>query len=228
MKSAWIFLLVAALLISFGSVAGAEERIMVDSLVATVENETISIEDVYVETEILARTKIWFSLTEVPENPTEKLAFQEIITRKLLYMQARKMGFAEVPPERVEAAMAEFRATFSSPKAYHDWLMEHDLRDPGVKQTHKDLEHFRLITKRFYRRLVIANYLEKKIAVQVKLGRNAYLEKNEAKLRAAAPGATEEQLIEMACKALYNEKLQEHIAELRERSNVVIIRGRFL
>ncbi len=227
MKTRWavLFFLLA---LTIAMPATAKKPVMVDSLAATVDNETITIEDIEVEKEILRRTKIWFSFAEPPAQVTDKHAFREVISRKLLYIQARKMGFADVPPEAVENAVAQFRKTFAGTQDYRSWLEKYEYRDPSMKQEAKDLARYRLIAKRFYRRLVIGNYLRKKIDVQVKLGLNGYIEEHGADLRRETPGASEEELHEVARQTLYFERLSEHIAELQDRSNVVIIRDRYL
>ncbi|NLH49119.1 MAG: hypothetical protein GX444_11000 [Myxococcales bacterium] len=201
--------------------------VMVDSLVATVDNETISIEDVQVERDILSRTNIWFSQPQPPANPTEKDAFNEMITRSLLYNQARKMGFTEVPDDELETMLEKFRATFTSREEYTTWLENYDLRDEDVKQTAKDLKEFRSIHRCFFRCLIIEKYLTKKIDIQVKLGLPTYLADHEAELRQKNPQATAEELKSLAEKELYNQKLKDHIAELKSRSNVVILRDRY-
>lgn len=225
-RRVWLAIFLAAVLAT--SAVAAQKPAMIDSLVATVGNETVSIEDVGLELEVLKHTKTWFAYEAAPENPTEKNAFRELIVGKLLYNQARKMGFGDVPPAEVEQAMEEFRATFATPAEYRAWLDEFELRDPGVKQTGKDLDRYQPLAKRFYRRIVIDKYLEKKIDVQVKLGLTSYVEEHRTDLLKEAPGATDEQLREMARNRLRCDRLCDHIDELEKRGNVVVLRERFL
>jgi hypothetical protein len=205
-----------------------EKPVMVDSLVATVGNETVTIEDVHIAREILVRTKTWFSFAEPPVNPSLKLAFRERVSRKLLYAQARKMGFADVSEKNVLAEVAKFRQTFGSKTEYREWLTKYELRDPEVAMDTPDLPRYYPITKWFYRRLAISAYLAKKIEVQVRLGIGEYVETNKADLLKMAPGADEEKLKELAHDELFFKRLKDHLVELEQRNQVVILRDEYL
>lgn len=227
-RAIWILLLVLLL----GAMPAQAKKkksagVLIDSLAATVDNETISIEDVQVDLDILSRTKIWFSQELPPAEPTEKDAFHEMIARALLYAQARKMGFTEVPDEELQQSLEQFRGTFPSPAAYLKWLDINNLRDDDLQQTARDVKEFRSIHKCFYRCLIIQQYLRKKIDIQVKLGLNTYLSEHGDELLNANPQATEDEIKALAEKALYAQKLRDHLAELRERSTTVILRDRY-
>ena len=208
--------------------ADEEHSEMIDSIVATVHNEIITLEDVRIETEILRRTKKWFSQPTVPISVTQKMVFDEILARAFLYHQARKMGFSEVSDADLNRMLQEFRSTFGSAEAYKRWLLKFEMRDETVSIPENiSYKYYRLIEKRFFRRLIIEQYLAKKIGIQIKLALSQFLEDHRQELQSEYPHASEAQLRDVARERLYSEKLLVHIEELRAQSHFVILRDLF-
>jgi len=223
-----VTILLALLAVWAGASAAKDNSIMVDSIVATLENEIITLEDIRVERTMLERTKVWFSQAEPPARPPDQEVFQEILAAKLLYLQARKMGFGEVSEKKVAGEMKMFRESFGSEKAYKRWLLQYELRDDGVPiPENVSYKYFRPIARTMQRRLAIEQYLEKKIGIQVKLSLNSYFAEHEEELAQKYPDADEAELEKIAERVIYNQKLQDHIAEIRARAQLVILRDNF-
>lgn len=197
----------------------------IDIIVAVIETETISLADIRFERLILMRTRKWFTRTTPRFWPTEKDALEELTGRILLYNQARRMGFGDVPDSEVDARLAEFRKTFpdDGDKTYREWLLTYEATDPVIPLDHKDLSRFRPLRKRFYHELVIEKYLNKKINVQVRIELEKYFTKNQSRL--AKKYATDDQdlLREMAREELITRKLSQHVHELEERFPVILL-----
>ncbi|HPM77807.1 MAG TPA: hypothetical protein PK961_11985 [bacterium] len=223
-----VTILLALLAVWAGVSAAKDNSVMVDSIVATLENEIITLEDIRVERIMLERTKVWFSQAEPPARLTDQEVFQEILAAKLLYLQARKMGFGEVSGKKVAGEMKTFRESFGSEKAYKRWLLQYELRDDGVPiPENVSYKYFRPIARTMQRRLAIEQYLEKKIGIQVKLSLNSYFAEHEEELAQKYPDADEAELEKIAERDIYNQKLQDHIAEIRARAQLVILRDNF-
>ena len=211
-----------------GMSAAKDHSIMVDSIIATLNNEIITLEDLRVERVILQRTGVWFSQAEPPARPTDKEIFREILACRMLYLQARKMGFGEVPENKIESKLRTFRESFGSETAYKNWLLQYELRDDSVLiPENVSYKYYRPIARRIYRWLAIEQYLVKKIGIQVKLSLNSYFAEHEAELKQKHPDATPEELKTIAGREIYNSKLQDHIAEIRARAQLVILRDKF-
>jgi len=222
------FSLIITFLALVQPVLAADESEMIDSIAATVENETITLEDVRLEKDLLKRTGVWFSRTKPETTPTDKMVFEEIMVRILLYHQARKMGFSDVPPARLAARMKSFRTSFGNEESYREWLLKMEYRDEAVPiPDNIDYQLYRSISKRFFRELAIEQYLEKKIGIQVKLALADYLEEEGESLRTEHPGASEEDLEQHAREAIYRKKLDQHINELKKRARIIILRELF-
>jgi hypothetical protein len=200
--------------------------VLINAIVATIDNETITLEDVHLDYEVFVHTKVWFSVPEPPAAPTMKDAFDELVVRTLLYNQARKMGFAEVDADDVEKAVDQFRRTFPTSEAYLAWLHEHQITDDGVPFDAPERRRFPSIDRHFTRQLVIAQYLDKKISVQAKLGLNAYLDERRAELMQERPGATDDQMREYAQQKFFHAKVREHVSDLEKRAKIVVLRDK--
>jgi hypothetical protein len=209
--------------------AWAEEApVTVDSIVATVHNDIITLEDIRLEGDILRHNGLWFTQVEPPAEITPKLVFEEILARRLLYFQAVKMGFVDVPDSDLNEEAEAFRSSFSNLDEYRAWLRKFELRDEDVAIS--DLPAYASypsIRQRFRQRLVIEQYLSKKIGIQIKIGLSDYFEEHRAALVAAHPGDTPEHLRELARRQFYLERLQAHLLELRAQTTVVILRAEF-
>jgi|GEM_PF-4857265 len=223
-----VTILLTLLAVWAGAATAKDNSVMVDSIVATLENEIITLEDVRVERIMLQRTKVWFSQAEPPERPTDQQVFHEILACKLLYLQARKMGFGEVSEKKVAGELRAFRESFGGEKAYKQWLLQYELRDDEVPiPENVSYKYFRPIARNIQRRLAIEQYLEKKIGIQVKLSLNSYFAEHEEELAQKHPDADESELEKIAEREIYNQKLQDHIAEIRARAQLVILRDNF-
>jgi len=202
-----------------------EPQVDIDIIVAVIENETISLADIRFERLVLVRTRRWFTRETPLFWPSEKDALKEITGRILLYNQARRMGFGDVPDTEVDALLAKFRQTFPNDgsQAYREWLLKYEADDPTVGLEHKDLERFRPLRKRFYRELVIEKYLNKKINVQVRIELEKYFTKNRQRLAEKYNTEDEEALHELARTELSGRKLRQHVRDLEERYPVILL-----
>jgi hypothetical protein len=122
--------------------------------------------------------------------------------------------------------MSAFRETFPDDDAYGRFLLQYQLRDDAFPVANQESRNFLPLRQHFYRELVINQFVEKKINVQVRLGLSTYLAENRARLLAERPGAGDEELERLAHRELFNRKLLDLVADLRGRANVVILRER--
>jgi len=228
MRQALMTASVALVLLMMAAGAQAAEKTeLLDSIIATIDNDIITLEQVELEADILQRTKYWLTFATPPDKLDPKLVFNEIVARTLLYNQARKMGFADVPEDQVEKALNGLRLTFASPEDYHLWLEKNELRDPASPSKNISGKYYTPIKKRFLQQVTIHQYLNKKIGIQVKLGVHTYLQEHEAELKNEYPAATPGELEKIAEQKIYNDKLLAHIQELRDGSHLIILRDRF-
>jgi len=227
MHAARIVLCLTALaVVGAAGAARAAEHVVIDTLVATVDNETLSIQQLHVEAEIIARTGIWFAFETPPAQIGEKAVFEETLSRVLLYYQARKMGFGDVAPSYVQDALGAFRDTFGNDDAYRKWLTENQIADDNFPVGGPAQKDFYPLAKHFLRQIVIGQYLDKKINVQVKIGLPAYISENESRLKKAHPNASQDELEQIAHREFYVHRLRELVADLRKSAKVAILSDR--
>jgi hypothetical protein len=223
------FLLVLWALLCASTAAAAAEaskRVVTDVLLATVGNETISAEQLQIEAQIIARTGVWFAFEKPPAAITEQNVFEETMSRVLLYQTARKMGFGDVAATDVDDAVTAFRETFGDDNAYRAWLTKYQIADDAMPVGGAEQAEYYPLKRHFLRQMVIDQYLDKKITMQVKLGLDEYLTQNRARLQREHPQADNDELGRVAHRELFVQQLRELVADLRKHAKVVILSDR--
>ncbi|MCZ7586536.1 MAG: hypothetical protein M5R36_26145 [Deltaproteobacteria bacterium] len=125
--------------------------------------------------------------------------------------------------KEVEKQLADFRASFESPEAYHTFLKNYQLVDPTVEmEPDPDLRAFGNIEYLFRVRAIVRLFVDKKLNLLVRLALdNAVATRGEA-LRAENPGLTGDELRARVEADLTREKLIEWVQELAARAKITM------
>ncbi|MCB1154102.1 MAG: hypothetical protein H6684_07100 [Deltaproteobacteria bacterium] len=194
-----------------------------DKIMVSVGNNVVTLEGIQVEKAILTITHDSLLFPNEVRFDDHQIV-REMIAQRLLLNHAIRMGFAEVDEEKVQQSIEEFRNRFSSPEAYAEFLKKYQLVDPNFQPADgESMDKFGIdLTHRFRNRLLVDEYAERNLELQIRLSLKEEVAFNKDRLLAEHPGASDAELSKIMSKELYGRKLRSWIEDLAERERIIV------
>ncbi len=179
---------------------------MVDSIVASVNNDVITASDLAHAVALNMR----LGGTGEDQKTLESDTLEGLITRRLLVQEARRLRFVEVSDEEVTAESDKLRKQFGSDKAFADFLAEQDMTEQELRGMLRE-------------RLLVERFVEKKVGIFVRVSRDeaqSYFEAHAAEYKNKSFQDLQKTFVALLTDQKIKKQLNQYIAELRSRADI--------
>ncbi|MCL4233646.1 MAG: hypothetical protein KJ042_03905 [Deltaproteobacteria bacterium] len=147
--------------------------------------------------------------------------FLELFTRSLLRFQSVRMGFTDVDPKAVDEAVEATRKAFGSDAAYRKFLIQYQLDDESIEGLVPKGEVFADIRGRFRTTVMVRQFVDKKLDLQVRLATQDALAQQGFDPATTDP-ASDDEAVKVVRERIRQEKLREWIRDLASRTTITI------
>jgi len=211
----------------------AGPTLVVDEILAYVESKTLTLQDIRSEKLFMAVTgkaiiytpeQVVSILKDQDIDNSDQAVFEDLMARMLIYTQAEKLKVTQnIPPtteEEIEGMKAEIKA------AGYDYLEFCNLVDTtdSVSARQYKLGKFRSMEQYLFRWKVVEELIKRRIELMVKMTLDTMYSEKRNEIAAKYPGKSDAELKEIFKVRIEKERLKTWIQELRDRSNIVIVR----
>lgn len=224
MAKSVIPVLILVLIMPVFSLAG--EQLYVDSILAIVDINHITAENVAAEKKIL---KISGDSLLFPGQETEltnQQVFRELVVREIIFNQVTKMGFDTIPDEELQKIVGNFAEKFPGKDAYVKFLGSIEFSDTAVDDLGVKIvgwDQFKPIHMRFRTNVMVKRFSQKKVGLQVDLGLNSEFEEKGEELALKYPGKDQAALKEILKKEMFQQRLSDYIKDLSSRTDINVL-----
>ncbi len=200
--TALAFVAVLAVCSAFTPPAAA---VLVDRVVASVNNEVIALSDL--------RRAVAFNREAGGAANGRRLAIETLeglINRKLLLQEAYRLRFAEVSQKDISGELDRLRQRFGSPAAYREFLVR-----TGIAEAQ--------LSRMIGERLLVERFVERKIELYARVGREdvqAYYDGNPGEFQGRRFSEVQQQITALLVRRMAAQQLDGYIAELRKRAEI--------
>lgn len=181
---------------------------LVDEIVATVNNDVITASDL---AHALA-LKLRLGGIHEDMKTLESETLEELITRRLLVQETRRLRFVEVTDEDVSAEVDKLKKRFGSDKAYADFLAEQGMTGQEIDQMLGD-------------RLLADRFVEKKVGLFVRVSRDEaqnYFDEHAAGYKGRRFQDMQKTIVALLTDQKIERQLNQYVAELRSKAHIRI------
>ena len=203
-RSAAVAVLVLLVLMLPAAAARAE---LVDRVVASVNNDVISLNDL--------RQAVAFNLALGGKGSGRKLAVEVLdglINRSLLRQEAARLRFVEVTDQEVAAEVARLRERLGSEQAYRGFLARTGMTEDQLG---------RLLGER----LLVERFVERKIGLYARVSRDdaeAYFRDHAEEFKGKRFPEVQKQISSLLAGQMVSQQLDLYLADLRGRADIRI------
>ena len=198
----------AAALLLFAFAAGAEERQLVDEVVAVVDAHSITLSELAAETRVrLVAERGAMAASGVLDRRILAASLRRTIEERVVLSEVERLKLFDLERSEVEALLARLRGRFASHSEYEQFARSIELTDEEIGAI-------------LARELRVGRYLDNRLKLAAQL--------RDSELDEAAHGRTlgaydREQLRARLQQEKYQRLLQELLAELRKRATVRVL-----
>jgi hypothetical protein len=142
----------------------------------------------------------------------ESDTLEGLITRRLLFQEARRLRFVEVSEEDIRAENDKLRKRFGSDKAFAEFLAEQDMTDQQL-------------SRMLGERLLVQRFVEKKVGLFIRVSRDeaqTYYEEHAAEYQDKRFQDSLKTIIVLLTDQRIEKQLNQYVAELRVKANIRI------
>lgn len=149
--------------------------------------------------------------SERRERPVlEKEILEELIDRRLLVQEARRLMISEVSTEEIDDAVRQVKAGYADEEAFRDALLDADMTEADMREQLKD-------------QLLIRRFIERRIRLIVRVDMEEvrrFFEANKEGMGDRSFQEFRDELRELLIEKKTNERLDEYRKELREKADI--------
>lgn len=193
-----------------------KERLLrlVDMVVAVVNRSVITLSEVELEARhYLIRLKRYQTWNNPIANAIKRSALEYLILERMIYDEAKRLAYRNVPRKLIERAMKRFKSAFPSPRHYQIFLRQAEMSPREIADTEKR----RLLINRF-----IANTVNLLVQVDSRKVESYYLKNKH--LFVGMPRKKALRLIRRSIRQReYKQQYRQWLKKLRRRSKIKIL-----
>ncbi|MCC6158140.1 MAG: hypothetical protein IT350_08800 [Deltaproteobacteria bacterium] len=195
--------------------------VTLDKLICTLGNSAVTLEQIEVERTLLAHSRDSLLFPGREESLGVEEIFLELFTRNLLRFQTVRMGFTDVDPKAVDAAVEATRRSFGSEAEYRKFLIKFQLNDESIEGLVPNGEVFADIRGRFRTTVMVHQFVDKKLDLQVRLATQDALAQQGFDPATSDPNSDDE-AVKTVREQIRQQKLREWIRDLAARTTITI------
>jgi hypothetical protein len=180
----------------------------VDRIVAAVNYDVITASDLAHAIALNMR----LGATNEDRKTLESDTLEGLITRRLLFQEARRLRFVEVSEEDIRAENDKLRKRFGSDKAFAEFLAEQDMSDQQL-------------SRMLGERLLVQRFVEKKVGLFIRVSRDEaqkYYEEHAAEYQDKRYQDSLKTIMMLLTDQRIEKQLNQYVAELRVKANIRI------
>jgi hypothetical protein len=180
----------------------------VDRIVAAVNFDVITESDLAHAIALNMR----LGATNEDRKTLESDTLEGLITRRLLFQEARRLRFVEVSEEDIRAENDKLRKRFGSDKAFAEFLAEQDMSDQQL-------------SRMLGERLLVQRFVEKKVGLFIRVSRDeaqTYYEEHAAEYQDKRYQDSLKTIMMLLTDQRIEKQLNQYVAELRVKANIRI------